>query len=413
MSARSLCAIGIIAIATGAFATAASAQFVNDVPDSAPQVFSQEDLPLHSFDQRPDDRGDNEGQAPVADLMRSKIEDMGIDEDMPAAPTEQQAIIDLLSVKGFMSGINGFDQVRPGRAMPDKKFMDKKCVPPFCGVQVDPNLNLRVDYSESAHDEVAALYAQEPGAAMTKIRCSAFAISAGYGLTALHCFGDSGDDLFRLFDFKKSKLAGWALGLPNGRVMFRLKFRDYDNFHDVREIMIPYSMLNLPSHLKRSNPAIDLALFKFEDPILGLSANLKLGDTKISVGQSISFAGYGITDRFSFFYKQNRYASFNVISDVDADLTSEYVKWKSGIAKWAGGPCSGDSGGPVYLGYERGYADDGHVVIGVVSRLETNGASLRTGYGCVGRTGVAVRLERHVPAICSLTANEPSFCSHK
>lgn len=301
-------------------------------------------------------------------------------------------------------------QVLPGIEVDEPKRSKQPCRGRLCGIGVAEPFTGNVDYERRAHDEVLLLLHQRKGEAEWTPHCSSVAIAPRYALTALHCFGSAGEVIAKNFNFEKSVTDSWVIGNPTGRTKFVASVGGNANsaqYITIKRIMIPYRLKALPSHQKSSPPRIDLALIEFGSDVRGLPLVEELGAPGLAKKEPISFAGYGLTNVST--KKWLRYAAFNEVHAKIPRHNVSYVAWISDEASQKGGPCRGDSGGPVYRGFERGFANDPNTVVAIVSHFPRF-FEIKLPMNCAGELGYAVRLDRFVEDICKLSNRSPRAC---
>jgi hypothetical protein len=301
--------------------------------------------------------------------------------------------------------------VLPGIMIDDPSRFKEQCQGRLCGIGFDGPFNGNVDYERRAHDEVLLLLYQYKGEAEWTPHCSSVAIAPRYALTALHCFGSAGEIITKNFSFEKSAINSWVIGNPTGRTKFAASVGGSTNpaqYIPIKRIMIPYKLKALPAHPKPNPPHVDLALVEFGSDIRGLPLVAKLGALDLAEKEPISFAGYGLTNVST--EKGLRYAAFNQVRAKVPRYEVSYVAWISDEESQKGGPCLGDSGGPIYRGFERGFADDPNTVIAIVSHFRRRFDINQQPMKCVGELGYAVRLDRFVKGICTLSNRSPQAC---
>jgi hypothetical protein len=301
-------------------------------------------------------------------------------------------------------------QVIPGAEVDDPDMGSKPCQGDFCSDRAPEIFPPGIPYSSLAHQEVVLLRHRVPNSDEWRRHCSAVIVSPSHGLTALHCFGSSGERIRSFFDFEPSELAGWSQGPITGRMDFGFTVGNPSSdavVHRIEKIFIPYAHDSLPRHRQDRAPTVDLALFEFSSVFGRLPKIDQMGTPTLSEANALTFVGYGLNDAGAETWK--RYAAFNAVSGVKTDGAVGYLSWESGTKGANGGPCAGDSGGPVYLGFEQGDADDKDTVIAVVSRFK-EGSKIETPDQCLMTSGLAVRLGSFIRAICHVTRNQPDAC---
>lgn len=341
-----------------------------------------------------------------------------------------------LSEDSRIDWIVTMQQVLPGIELPDSNFVGIACDDVYCGVDppagssgsgadtgiftIDgtPVFPERISYAATAHDEVLLLQHRSSTATPWTPHCSSVAISSRFVLTAMHCIAASTTMLTDNFTIQPSAVSSWRRGESTGP----MRFRAISSTGQPLAVIRAYVPL-LDGRIQQYGggrtgdlirPRVDLALLEIEP--LPYSPDVSaLGASTLDFGDVLTFAGYGMTENDT--PEQTswaRYAAFNVLRGRYPDHFTS-VNGELG-AGYLGGPCRGDSGGPVFHGYERGYSDDQNTIVGIVSYLRPSHLRQRNpgeqviGEDCLGGEVFSVRLDRHVDEICLLSAREPGFC---
>ena len=312
----------------------------------------------------------------------------------------------------YVNSIGGLpsetQQVLPGQPIDDPGYRDTPCTGVMCGSLAPDDFSEVVPYDLNSYGHVVRLEASEDLGEASP-RCTATILSARFALTALHCFGGSGEAIRNRFGFSETFLARWINGTAQGGVEYSLaviKDGQVDRRFGIESILIPYTSNSLPSHGVGEVPKIDLALIKLAENADDVPLIEKIGSPEIKINSAITFVGFGRTDIS--LRRWQRYAAFNAVTEMTMVDGVEYLGWQSGDRGLNGGPCLGDSGGPVFLGFEDGNNDDQKTIVAVVSHLLTE---VKRTNDCLYSKGRAVRLDGYLDEICSLTQQELPSCN--
>ena len=267
--------------------------------------------------------------------------------------------------------------------------------------------------------------------------CSATLIAPDWAISAFHCFAEDTlptgrhaiADVASLFDGVTQVRPGWSRLTLIPLLPIALTLPEVMQMRLVDAIYVPYGSDDQVDYVGTGIPDRDFALLKLAEPFALPAGSLPWlddGRWPLDADNSITFAGFGRTDVSSVSEDQpsvaalsadwaaRRFTAFNFVSDT-SDLSQNgrpAIKWKQHAGKGHGGPCSGDSGGPVYAGFNRGYWDDPDILVGVVSSLEPAVAPSPTAAHCIQshRTGTAILLAPYHKDICAVTGNAPKGC---
>ena len=169
----------------------------------------------------------------------------------------------------------------------------------------------------------------------------------------------------------------------------------------VEKVYVPYvNKLDIGYSSGRVPPK-DIALIKIQverDEELSLSTYPKFAKAEsVVTDAAITFVGYGWTDIDEYDWRKSKQAAFNWLTHAH----EKSILWKTGNLGGNGGPCKGDSGGPIFLGILRGYSDETAHIVGVVSAL--HGGGVEEPEQCLQRTGEGEPLFPYVNGICAIT----------
>lgn len=289
-----------------------------------------------------------------------------------------------------------------------------------------------LDFRKLGFPETVLLSRLHSGDDDTFIRepeCTATMISATLALTALHCLAEKEAELLKRYTRQADpKADGWS----------RLKFRRTAqevlgvlsdlNFESqlVDAVSIPYPLAD-PIPFINGLPDTDLALLHLASPLeLGPGSYPFLQKNYAQEKAAISFAGYGWTNlggQTLAEWNQNsqgenwrslKLNAYNFIQSTTPNATApRFISWTQGKPAGTGSPCHGDSGGPIYAGFNRGYWNNPRQVIGVVSyMLLPDGTKVtRTASDCLNRTAVGVHVAPYFDAICKISDGTARGCA--
>ena len=176
----------------------------------------------------------------------------------------------------------------------------------------------------------------------------------------------------------------------------------------VSKIYAPYANLWDIDYLSGKVPPKDIALIKLqveesEAKRFSIYQEFAVADS-IVTNAAVTFVGYGWTNAGEYDWQKSKQAAFNWLTVGN----KEVIRWRTGNWGGNGGPCRGDSGGPVFLGTLRGHSDETARIVGVVSALR--GSDVEEPMQCLNRTGEGEPLFPHVIGICAITGDVLTGC---
>ena len=318
--------------------------------------------------------------------------------------------------------------VFPGTPGQGSDFRDKTCSDGWCGSpnpkritahqgdQDDKNNGrAEITYSLDAYKSVVEFAVQtmgieEKAAERWSSVCTATLISSKWALSALHCLAEDSEALGEQFQFTEVNLLNnWRKLHPKSARY--LAIIDGTSAFMVEELYIPYGtqekinfgVNEVPGRdfgfYSRSGGAADMSSQVGQYPVLQESRSRSLGRP------SHSWV-YGWTNVGAREANDQKQAAFNWLTYANEAA----ISWETGNLGANGGPCRGDSGGPVLAGFVRGYENEITRVVGVVSYLQAG--NVPTALSCLRRIGVGEPIYPHIGGICTLTDNEPDACSN-
>lgn len=314
------------------------------------------------------------------------------------------------------------------------------CADRYCGapskqeigrIPLDAEGRSVITYVSAAFDEVIAL---QPG--LTPLdpneptRCTATRVAKHWAITALHCFvrrnntylGIPGRSVREQFNWSTATgAAGWIVGSPKTNVWWGLAQLESGI---AKGALIEKVYLNFADEfgitwVEGSQPPNDIALVRFDGTKLrepDRYATLAFVDEAVT-DAPVSFFGYGYTDATfngsRYDWISDKLGSYNWINSVGRLDFS----WWAGTLGGNGGPCLGDSGGPVYSGWDRGYSldlaasQDRKALIGIVSFLKVPGLITEaTAERCRSGPGVATLVSAYKPGLCRVAGGVLQGC---
>jgi len=263
--------------------------------------------------------------------------------------------------------------------------------------------------------------------------CTGTLIAQNWAIAAFHCFTRpelTQSNVFALFDKENAAVDNWT------KLSLKTKFRlpivisnpQTEQIVEVSHLFVPYNLGEMPIVTKAMVPSRDIVLLKLKDPISLPSTAFPFINSDLWEnidGQAISFSGYGYTNSplVSFTNKELRFDSpewlprrfsaynFSIGSRVHIH-DAEVIQWRQGNLGGNGGPCSTDSGGPVYGGFNRGYWDDPKLLVGIVSAIY--GREVSQVDDCLASSGLgtAILLNPYADGICNLTGDGIRGCGN-
>ena len=340
-----------------------------------------------------------------------------------ATPEQLGALFELDAVASQDQPIASNKQVAPGTPVGNGDFSSKPCADSWCGSPKPQKIEVHkegedagravITYHENAYEQVVVLQPDRIGLNPAKKRCTATLIAPSWALSALHCFGPSGKSIRESFDFAKVKAKNWLELTATDSSVFAISMRREEETLAflVEKIYVPYvNKLDIKFQSGKVPPK-DIALIKIqvardkEKPLLTYPKFA--GAKSIVTNAAVTFVGYGWTDINEYDWRKSKQAAFNWLTNSN----EEEIGWQTGNLGGNGGPCRGDSGGPIFLGILRGYSNETARIVGVVSALRGNG--VEKAVQCLGRTGVGEPLFPHLTGICAITDDVLSDCKSK
>ena len=307
-------------------------------------------------------------------------------------------------------------QVAPGTPTPPQNF-PRQCTGQWCGSPKPQKITVNEDsgyaditYRENAYEQVVVLQPGRIGNNPNENRCTATLIAPGWVLSALHCFGKSGNKVRKTFNISSASVGKWLELTPNNKSVFAisLSINGKVSAYLVDKVYVPYVNAIDIRYQSGAAPPKDIALFSIkinDSEMTKFSTYPKFAKMdKVVEGAAVTFVGYGWTDVKEYDWTKSKQAAFNWLTASDNNA----VQWQTGNWTGNGGPCLGDSGGPIFMEFIRGYSDEQAHLAGVVSRL-FNGNIVK-GADCLNKTGEGEPLYPYIDDICAITSNEPADC---
>ena len=314
--------------------------------------------------------------------------------------------------------------VAPGTPVPGNGKFTGSCMGRWCGApapraipveedengDADDSGRAQITYREDAYNNVVVLQPGEIGFAKEVERCTATLIARSWAISALHCFGERGIDVRNNFKRANGPIPGWVKFIADERSIFAIARRTKDEKPKaflVEEVYVPYSDAKEVRYQKGEMPSKDVALVKIEreieDDSLIYPGFATEGESKKDA--AVTFVGYGWTNVAREDWTKAQEVAFNWLTKGD----TKEVLWRTKSFGGNGGPCSGDSGGPIFLTFVRGYADETQRMVGVVSGLRGVG-EIRSASDCLEKEGVGEPVFSIASDICSIMNDESERC---
>ena len=315
------------------------------------------------------------------------------------------------------------EQVAPGTPIGGENFDSKPCAGSWCGSPEPQNIEVHeegedagravITYHENAYEQVVVLQPKPISLNSEQKRCTATLIAPSWALSALHCFGLSGKSIRESFDFAKTKAKSWLELTPTNSSVFAISMRREEKTLAflVEKVYVPYVNKLDINYQSGKVPPKDIALIKIqverdkEQPLLTYPKFA--GANSIVTNTAITFVGYGWTDIDEYDWRKSKQAAFNWLTNAN----EKEILWRTGNWGGNGGPCRGDSGGPIFLGILRGYSNETARIAGVVSALR--GSGVEEAVQCLERTGEGEPLFPYVSGICAITDDVLIDCKNK
>ena len=314
--------------------------------------------------------------------------------------------------------------VAPGTPVSGNGKFGGSCMGRWCGspapraipVEEDENADAetsgraQITYREDAYSNVVVLQPGKIGFARKVERCTATLIARSWAVSALHCFGESGKDVRYSFKRANGPIPGWTKFIADERSIFAVARRTKDEKPEaflVEEIYVPYSDAREVRYRKGEMPPKDVALVKIEreieDDFLAYPEFATESESKKDA--AVTFVGYGWTNVAREDWTKSQEVAFNWLTKGD----TKEVLWRTRNFGGNGGPCAGDSGGPIFLTFVRGYADETQRMVGVVSGLRGIG-KIQSPSDCLEKEGVGEPVFSIASDICSIMNDESERC---
>ena len=268
----------------------------------------------------------------------------------------------------------------------------------------------KITYRKDAYSHVVVLQPGRIAFAKDVERCTATLIARNWAVTALHCFGVQGRDIRNSFDSAKGPVHGWLELTAGDEAIFAVGLRKKDENAKaflVEQIYVPYVDVRDLRYGKGEIPPKDVALVKIAGgKETEFSSYPQFATESASKKDAaVTFVGYGWTDVAREDWTKSQEVAFNWLTKSD---TSELL-WKTKNFGGNGGPCSGDSGGPIFLDFLRGYADETQRIVGVVSGLRGIGKIGRAA-DCLEKQGEGEPVFTIASDICAIINDESERC---
>ena len=368
-------------------------------------------------------------------VMHPSVEFTGEDIDLGATPTildviRQATALELgqlfdISEWPKQDGENASVQVvGPGTPVPGNGNFSGTCRGRWCGSPSPGNIPVQrkadegsendgralITYREDAFDHVVVL---QPGNApfdKSKERCTATLIAVNWAISALHCFGERGKDIRQTFKMGKSPVSGWRELTSTDKSIFAIALRRKGESalaFPVERIFLPYFDLRNVNYQKGEIPERDVALIQIRG---GEETDLPsypefVKESQRNVDVAVTFVGYGWTDVAKEDWTKSKDVGFNWLTESN----DERVLWRTRNYGGNGGPCSGDSGGPIFLDFVRGFENETQRMVGVVSGLHANGEINRAS-DCLDRVGEGEPVFSVAADICEIMQDTTTAC---
>lgn len=287
-----------------------------------------------------------------------------------------------------------------------------------------------VKYRKNGYPEVLVLtqVLSSADGPFFKAECSAFAITPLFVLTALHCLAKDEADFDANWSLSPTDVAGWSEIKGRGDLprIYSLVSETTGETAFATRFFVPYAAEG-PVAFSGKRPSRDLVMLQLENAGLGLTSDQlpRLDFANLADDASISFAGFGWTnfggiDQIDWLvlainekWRELKQAAFNFTEGVLSHSGSDFpmITWRNGVPKGTGGPCSYDSGGPVYAGFNRGFWNDPRRLVGVVSAFISSPA-IDSAQVCLNPSSVGVGelLANYEQGLCNLPSTRPRGC---
>ena len=314
--------------------------------------------------------------------------------------------------------------VGPGTPVPGNGSFSGTCRGRWCGSPSPGNIPVQgegdeesenvgralITYREDAYDHVVVLQPGKTPFDKSRERCTATLIAADWAVSALHCFGERGKDIRQTFNKGRSPVSGWRELTTTDMSIFAITLRREGETalaFPVERIFVPYFDLRNVNYQKGEVPERDFALIQIRG---GEGTDLPgypefAEENESSVDKAVTFVGYGWTDVAKEDWTKSKDVAFNWLTESNA----ERVLWRTRNYGGNGGPCSGDSGGPIFLDFVRGFENEPHRMIGVVSGLHANGEINRAS-DCLDRVGEGEPVFSVAADICEIMQDTTTAC---
>ena len=264
----------------------------------------------------------------------------------------------------------------------------------------------QITYSRNAHQFVVELSSPPTTVDGNGRACTATMIANVWGITALHCLAVDGTELRREFAFTPIEDTGWSKLRPIGESQFAIVSES--GAYLVEYFYVPYNEDDGKILARGEVPEKDIALVQLnsEMDMTGFSVMYPefASESDVRKRTAVTFVGYGWTDVGDDSENPGKLAAFNWLDEA----TKVMVTWTIGDRGGNGGPCRGDSGGPILMGWLRGFADDRRELAGVVSALRATDVSDED--ACLHKVGEGEPVHPYVQEICAITHGSPVGC---